>query len=105
MTSPRTIKTTRLTRIHNNCSAITKGKTLVPVYSAKLSPLDGVDMWMGDHLDRIPCAVLIGKSSWRSTSIMPSTSTTNAVCGLSLNRSQPDFEGFLWALRFLPHRN
>ena len=28
--------------------------------------LDGVDIWMGDHLDRIPCAVLRGKSGWRS---------------------------------------
>ena len=25
----------------------------------------GVDIWMGDHLDKIPCAVLIGKSGWR----------------------------------------
>ena len=22
--------------------------------------LDGVDIWMGDHLDKIPCAVLTG---------------------------------------------
>ena len=36
------------------------------------------------------------------TSITPSTSTTNAVCGLSFSRSQPDFEGFLWALQFPP---
>ena len=28
--------------------------------------LDGVDIWMGDHLDKIPCAVLVGKSGWRS---------------------------------------
>ena len=28
--------------------------------------LDGVDIWMGDHLDKIPCAVLLGKSGWRS---------------------------------------
>ena len=46
--------------------AITKGKTLVPVCSPKLSPLDGVDIWMGDHLSRIPCTVLLGKSGWRS---------------------------------------
>ena len=26
----------------------------------------------------------------------------NVVCGLSFSRSQPDFEGFLWALRFPP---
>ena len=36
------------------------------------------------------------------TSITPSTSTTNVVCGLSFGRSQPDFEGFLRALRFPP---
>jgi len=29
---------------------------------------------------------------------MPSTSTTNVVCGLSFSLSQPDFEGFLRAL-------
>ena len=28
--------------------------------------LDGVDIWMGDHLDKMPCAVLLGKSGWRS---------------------------------------
>ena len=34
---------------------------------------------------------------------MPSTSTTKSVvCGLSFSRSQPDFEGFLRALRFPP---
>ena len=27
---------------------------------------EGVDIWMGDHLDKIPCAVLLVKSSWRS---------------------------------------
>ena len=48
-------------------TAITKGKTLVPVCSPKLiSPLDGVDIWMGDHLDRTPCVVLLGKSGWHS---------------------------------------
>ena len=29
-------------------------------------------------------------------------STKNVVCGLSFSRSQPDFEGFLRALRFPP---
>ena len=33
---------------------------------------------------------------------MPFTSTTNVVCGLSFCGSQPDFEGFLWAVRFPP---
>ena len=28
--------------------------------------LDGVDIWMGDHLDKIPYAVLLGKSGCRS---------------------------------------
>ena len=36
------------------------------------------------------------------TSITPSTSTTNVVCGLSFSRSQPDFDGFLRVLRFPP---
>ena len=36
------------------------------------------------------------------TSITSSTSTTNAVCGLSFSRSQPDFGGFLRVLRFPP---
>ena len=79
-----------------NGTAITKGKTPVPVCSPKL--LDGVDIWLGDRLDGIPCAVLLGKSGWRT----PSISTTYVVCGLSLSRSQPDFEGFLRALRFPP---
>ena len=36
------------------------------------------------------------------TSIMPSTSTANVVCGLSFSRSQPDLKGFLRELRFPP---
>ena len=36
------------------------------------------------------------------TSIKPSTSTTNVVCGMSFGQSQPDFEGFLRVLRFPP---
>ena len=36
------------------------------------------------------------------TSITPSTSATNVVCGLIFSRSQPDFEGFFRALRFPP---
>ena len=47
-------------------TAITKGKTPVPVCSPKLSPVGRVDIWMGDHLDKIACAVLLGKSGWRS---------------------------------------
>ena len=58
--------------------------------------LDVDDIWMGDHLDKIPCAALLGKSGW------PSTSTANVVCGLSFSRSQPDFGGFLRALWFPP---
>ena len=42
----------------------------------------------------------VGLAQW--TSITPSTSTTNVVCGLSFSRSQPDFEGFFRALRFPP---
>ena len=58
---------------------------------------------MGDHLDRIPCAVLHGKSGWHSghQSRLPPL-LQNVVCELSFSRSQPDFEGFLRALRFPP---
>ena len=28
--------------------------------------LDRVVIWMGDHLDKIPCVVLLGKSGWCS---------------------------------------
>ena len=41
------------------CVAITKGKNTG-------SRLHGVDIWMDDHLDKIPCALLLGKSGWRS---------------------------------------
>ena len=37
-----------------------------------------------------------------SSSITPCTSITMLYCGLSFSRSQPDFEGFLRALRFPP---
>ena len=58
---------------------------------------------MSDHLDRIPCAILLGKSGWRSEhqSRLPPL-LQNVVCGLSFSRSQPDFEGFLRALQFPP---
>ena len=32
----------------------------------EVKTLDRVDIWMGDHLDKIPCSVLLGKSGWRS---------------------------------------
>ena len=52
---------------HFVCTGITKGKTPVPICSPKLSALfDGADFWMGDHLDKIPCAELLGKSGWHS---------------------------------------
>ena len=59
---------------------------------------------MGDHLDKIPCAVLYGKPGWRSghQSRLPPLLQKMFVCGLSFSRSQPDFEGFLRALRFPP---
>ena len=40
-----------------------KRETPVPVCSQKLSP---VNIWMGDHLDKVSCAVLLGKSGWCS---------------------------------------
>ena len=48
--------------------------------------------WVTFWIDFLSC------TPW--TSVTPSTSTTNVVCGLSFSRSQPDFEGFLRALRF-----
>ena len=42
-------------------TAITKGKTPVPVCSPKLSPVE-----RGWYLGKILCAVLLGKSGWRS---------------------------------------
>ena len=55
-------------------------------------------------LYRVPRVLIVNARSfhvsrWKK-SITPSTSTTNLVCGLSFSRSQPDFEGFLRALRF-----
>ena len=61
---------------------------------------DGFDIWIGDHLDKIPCAVLLGKSGWRSghQSRLPPL----LQCCMCVSRSQPDIEGFLRALRFPP---
>ena len=58
---------------------------------------------MGDHLDKIPCAVLLGKSGWHSghQSRLPLL-LQMLLSGLSFSRSQPDFEGFFRALRFPP---
>ena len=56
---------------------------------------------MGDHLDKRPCAVLLGKSGWRCGHQFFHL-YYNVVCGSSFSRSQPDFEGFLRALRFPP---
>ena len=53
-------------QIDDTGAAITKGKTPVLVCSPKLALLDGVDIWMGDHLDEIPSAVLLGKWGWCS---------------------------------------
>ena len=61
---------------------------------------------MGDHLDKIPFAVLLGRSGWHSghQSHLPPLLQIkiNVVCGSSFSRSEPDFEGFLRALRFPP---
>ena len=43
-----------------------KGKHRFPSVHLSSALLDGVDIWMGDHLDKIPCAVLYGKPGWRS---------------------------------------
>ena len=52
--------------IRNQRSYHQKGKHRLPSVHRSQTLLDGVDIWMGDHLDKIPCAVLIGKSGWRS---------------------------------------
>ena len=47
--------------------------------------------------------ICVGKSGWRSEhQSRLSPLLQNVVCGLSFSRSQPDFEGFLRALRFPP---
>ena len=58
-------------------------------------------MWMGDHLDKIPCAVLYSLGSQAGV-VDAFHLYYNVVCGLSFSRSQPDFEGFLRALRLPP---
>ena len=44
------------------------------------------------------------KSGWRGghQSHLPPLPQMLYTCGLSFSRSQPDFEGFLWVLRFPP---
>ena len=85
-------------------TAITKGKTLVlglltEVKHCWTGLLSGwVTIWI-----KYPVLYFLGSQAGVvKTSITPSTSTTNVVCGLSFSRSQPDFEGFLRALRFPP---
>ena len=43
-----------------------KGKHRSPFVHRREALLDGADIWMGDHLDKIPCAVLLAKTGWRS---------------------------------------
>ena len=85
------------------CAAISKGKTPVPVCSPTLSPVGRVDIWMhmGYHLDKIACAVLLRKAGVVDINHAFHLHY-NIVCGLSFSQSQPDFEGFLRALRFPP---
>ena len=57
---------------------------------------------MGNHLDKTPRAVLLGKSGWRSGHQSRLPPLLHVVCGSSFSQSQPDFEGFLRAVRFPP---
>ena len=83
-------------------------ETPVPVCSPKLSPVgpDGVDICMGDHLDRIPCVVPHGKSGWRSghQSRLPPLLRMLYVDWVSvdLNLTSRVFSGHSG---FLPHQN
>ena len=43
-----------------------KGKHRFPSVHRSKALLDGVDIWMGEHVDKTPCAVLYGKPGWRS---------------------------------------
>ena len=71
-------------------AARTKGKHRFSSVHRSEALLDGVDIWMGDHLGRFPVLV-------ENQSRLP-----HVVFGLSFIRSQPDLEGFLRALRFPP---
>ena len=57
---------------------------------------------MGDHLDRFPVLYSLESQAGVVDINHAFPSATNVVCGLSFSRSQPDFEGFFRALRFLP---
>ena len=70
--------------------------TEVKPYWARL-----ISGWATIWIDLLCCTPWEVRLAWW-TSITPFTSTTNVVCGLSFSRSQPDFEGFLRALRFPP---
>ena len=77
-------------------TAVTKGKTPVPICSLKLSPVG-----QGWYLNE-----------WSSTTLCCTPGTVdindafhlyyNVLCGSSFSRSQPDFEGFLRELQFPP---
>ena len=41
-----------------------KGKHRFPFVHRSQALLDRVVIWVGDHLDKISCAVLLGKSGW-----------------------------------------
>ena len=62
----------------------------------------GLISGFGDHLDKIPRAVLLGKSGWRSGHQSRLPPLLQCCMWSSFSRSQPDFEGFLQALRFPP---
>ena len=65
--------------------------------------MDGVDIWIGDHLDKIPSVLYSLGSQAGIVDINHAFHLYyNVVCGLSFSQSQPDFEGFLRAPRFPP---
>ena len=77
-------------------TAITKGKTPVPVLTGLISG------WVTISI-KYPVLYSLGSQA----GVVDINHAIylyyyNVVCGLSFSRSQPDFEGFLRALRFPP---
>ena len=62
---------------------------------------------MGDHLDNFPVLYSLGSQAGivDINHAFHLYYKLNVVCGLCFCRSHPDFEGFLWALRFSPSSN
>ena len=62
--------------------------------------MGGVDNWRVGHLGKIPRCIQVKLAKWSWITAPTSTTTVSKI--LSFNRSQPDFEGFLWVLSSPP---